>query len=116
MRPCGATGGARVCWNAKIIEIVTDAQREWLQFTNWRLVAYMALPQDLGTCRSFPEVCSVYTEFFHKAVVDYQKHFADIVKPDGDTVGAINADLHYANTSTTPDHLGRLHGGENDHA
>jgi hypothetical protein len=90
---------AAVDWNAKIIEIVTDAQRHWLDFANRRLAANMALPQDLGTCRSLGNVSIVYADFFQKAITDYQMQFSEIVKPDDQADSATETDLRYANTS-----------------
>jgi hypothetical protein len=102
---------AVVDWNTDIIERVTHSQREWLDLANRRFAAYMAVPQYLGSCRSFENVCSVYADFFQKAVTDYQKPFAEVVKPDIRADSA--ADIHYANISATFDRSDRL-GGDAD--
>ena len=99
---------AAVEWQSNIFEMVTDSQREWFDFANRRVKACTALPQDLGGCESYQNVCIVYADFFQTAVADYQKLFTALVKPDR----AVSAKMQYANRAAVPD----LHGDEdNDH-
>jgi hypothetical protein len=39
---------AAIEWNAKLFEVVTGAQRAWLDFAIRRSAAHMALQRDLG--------------------------------------------------------------------
>ena len=80
---------AAIEWNARIFEVVTGAQRAWLDFAIRRSAAHMGLQRDLGACRSYEDLYTVYDDFFHDAVADYQKRFApdprpvSAAKPDG---------------------------------
>jgi hypothetical protein len=73
---------AAVNCNGKMFETVATLHKEGLDFVSQRWVADMALSQDLSTCRSFLDVCSVYADYFQQAVADYQRQFAEIENPD----------------------------------
>jgi hypothetical protein len=53
--------------NAKIFEIVTALNRDWLDLAARRLAAYAALPHQFGTCRSFGGLCTLYADFLQRA-------------------------------------------------
>jgi hypothetical protein len=71
---------AAVEWNRKVSEIAFGLNKEWLDFLNRRFAEDIALQEHLGPCKSFEEVWGVYADFSKKAVDDYQKEYAEIVK------------------------------------
>jgi hypothetical protein len=66
--------------NGKVYDGIAAMNKNWVGFINRRLKEDLALPQQLATCKSMPDMYSVYNEFFQRAYADYQAEFEQLSK------------------------------------
>jgi hypothetical protein len=66
--------------NGKVYENIATMNKNWVAFVNRRLKEDFAMPKQLAACKTVQEMYSVYADFFHTAVADYQSEFEQMSK------------------------------------
>lgn len=66
--------------NGKACTSWLEIHRQWTGFVTQRLQEDVALVHRLANCTNPMDVYGVYSDFFQKALADYQREFAEMTK------------------------------------
>ena len=66
--------------NGKACASWLDMNRQWTAFVTQRLQEDVALVHRLANCASPMDVYGVYSDFFQKALADYQREFTEMMR------------------------------------
>jgi hypothetical protein len=78
--------GRLQAWNGTYGKAAAAMSREWLDFLNRRLREDAALPQRLASCRAPDEAWHICSEFWQRALQDYQEEFIEFARLNGEAV------------------------------
>jgi hypothetical protein len=67
-------------FNGRIYENLVEMNKEWTAFITRRLKEDLAMPQQLASCKTMQDMYGVYTDFFQKAVAQYQAEFTQMAR------------------------------------
>jgi Phasin protein len=66
--------------NVRVYENLAAMNKEWTGYIDRRLKEDLAMPQQIASCKSVPEMYGVYFEYFQKAVAHYQEELEQLAR------------------------------------
>ena len=88
-------------WTSMCGRAATAFTSEWFQFVGRRVQEDITLPHRLASCHAFDESWRVYTEFWQRAVDDYQKEFAALSRLSGEVMTESMSNVREIASETT---------------